>query len=114
MYVDSDGKTYRSKGPWTRPGVNASHSLDDIHDYVRDLGLDAVKFSHDPNKDVPYFSIHDFVETMRASCKPDGPFTWAGENMKYNQYLAIALHHLPPGKAVLIKNDTYPGQFPLE
>ena len=105
MYVGHDGKTYRSKGEWTKKGVNSSHALDDIHNYVRDLGEKSLRQPHDPLKDIPYQSIHDYVETMRASCCPGGPFTWAGENNKYNQFLAIALHHLPPGKAMLIKND---------
>ena len=105
MYAGSDGKTYREKGDWTKKGVNASHALEDIHDYVRNLGERSLRHPHDPLQDIPYQSIHDYVETMRASCHPDGPFTWAGENAKYNQFLAIALHHLPPGKAMLIKND---------
>ena len=85
MYIGYDGKTYRSNGKWTRLGVNASHALEDIHNYVRNLGQKSLKYSHDPNKDIPYSSIHDYVETMRASCQPGGPFTWAGETMKYNQ-----------------------------
>ena len=87
-----------------RRQVNVTHSLDDIHEYVRSLPEDAVMQQHDPENDVPYASIDDFVETMRLSCRPGGPFVWPGENLKYNQYLAIALHHLPPGKAVMIKN----------
>ena len=42
LYVH-DNKTYRSRGRWTRPEVNASHSLEDIHDYVRSLGRNGVK-----------------------------------------------------------------------
>ena len=104
IYTKGDGKTYRERGPWTQTGVNVTHSLDEIHDYVRSLPVGAVMPQHDPENDVPYASIDDFVATMRMSCRPGGPFVWPGENLKYNQYLAIALHHLPPGKAVLIKN----------
>ena len=73
VYVEN-GKTYRTRGDWTKPGVNVSHSLDDIQRYVDSLSEDGVKMPHDPNDDVPYTTINDFVETMRAACKPNGPF----------------------------------------
>ena len=105
VYQSEDGQYYRKKGPYTHTEVVASHSLNKIHDYVWMLPREVVQDAHDATQDVPFESIADFVETMHIACQPGGPFEWPAENRRYNQCLAVALHHLPPGKAVLIKNS---------
>ena len=95
------GKTYKHG---CHPEVNWSHAFEDIQAYVRNLPKDAVVFPRGPEEEVPYTSIQDYVCTLRRACGPDGPFIWPSESMRFENVIAVAAHHLPPGHAMCIQN----------
>jgi hypothetical protein len=102
------GKTYRQK--IKKSDVNDQHSLEDIVKYVSLYP----PFRYSPAQDVametPYQSIYDFVTTMRHSATDDYkekdpcPFLWPSERLNFMRSVAVALHHLPVGGMVCIKN----------
>ena len=100
-YYCSGGKTYRYK---THHEVDANHSIEEVQAYVKDLPRDAVVFPRNPESEVPYPSVQDFISTCRAARRHDGPFTWPNESMRFELAIAIAAHHLPPGYAMCIQN----------
>ena len=57
-FYESGGKTYRQK---ICPDVNANHAIEDVQEYVRSLPTDAVVYPHDPEKEVPYESVADYI-----------------------------------------------------
>ena len=55
--------------------------------------------------EVPFQSIEYFVNTMRqASCDGKGKFVWPSPRYGMGKAIAAALHHLPVGHMVSIKN----------
>ena len=57
-----------------------------------------------PDMEVPYEGIDDFVSTLRNSCSPTGVFKWPCKSLNFQKAVAVALHHCPPGRMVVIKN----------
>ena len=95
------GKTYKTGSHYE---VNGSHALEDIQEYVKGLPKDAVVFPRGPETEVPYASVQDYICTLRRACRPDGPFVWPHESMRFERAIAVAAHHLPPGYAMCIQN----------
>ena len=83
--------------------VNAGHALEDVHKYVRDLAGDSIAFPRNPQAEIPFESIQDYVSTLRWACGPDSPFIWPSESMNFEKALSVAIH-LPPGYAVCVQN----------
>ena len=62
---------------------------------------------------MPFQSIDDFVNTMRQSSSGgDAAFLWPSERMGIMRAIAVAIHHLPVGHMVSIKNaQKIPAKF---
>ena len=96
------GKIWRYRS--THKQVPCNHSLTDVQKCVSSLTKDTVAVPYNPEDDVPYDSLQDFTVTLRNSCGPTSPFKWPTEQMNFSKAIAVAVHHLPPGHMVLIKN----------
>ena len=96
-----NGKTYREKVK-ASSGVNSQHSMEAIYEYVTHAPRVTAMKQED---DVPFECIDDFVNTMRQSCgEGEGAFKWPSRKFGCMRALAVALHHLPVGYMVTIKN----------
>ena len=61
--------------------------------------------SLEPADEVPYESVDDYINTLRqASEEGKGAFKWPSTMFGFMRALAVALHHLPTGHMVTIKN----------
>ena len=96
------GKVYRPK---SNKEVNAGHCIQEMQQYVNKLPVDWVAEPFNPKQEeIPYSSIQDYVQTLRSNCSPLGPFTWPSEAFTFQRALTVALHHMPPGHMITIKN----------
>ena len=96
------GKTYRKK---VGNGVNASHAIEDIHEYVSQWPPHRCSPKRDVTHEVPYQSTDDFVNTCRQSGSgEDAAFLWPSGRIGFMRAIAVAIHHLPVGHMVSIKN----------
>ena len=100
------GKYYRWKGNTycenISKEVNSGHAFEDIYEYVENARC-APKRSVDT--EIPYQSVEDFANTMRqSSSDKDGKFLWPSPRYGIGKAIAAALHHLPVGHMVSIKN----------
>ena len=104
-----NGYTYREKVRKTS-GVNAAHSMESIYEYVATTGSVAALQQAD---EVPYERIDDYVNTLRQSCdEGTGAFKWPSTRFSFIRAFSVALHHLPTGHMVTIKNaQPLPAKF---
>ena len=95
------GMTYREKvNPSS--GVNSEHSMETIYEYVTNAPLVTTLKQED---EIPFGCIDDYVNTMRQSCEEGvGAFKWPSYKFGFMRAIAVALHHLPVGHIVTIKN----------
>lgn len=100
VYIWND-EVYRKREKGDKEIKALQWSLTKVQQYARSLHNDSTA-SKGEQVVIPFFSIHDFVATMRYSCNPTGPFLWPSESMSYNKALAVALHHCPPNHMVVI------------
>ena len=85
--------------------VNVSHPLDDIIEYSKNFPPWRCQFARQVFHETPYESIDDFVNTLRqAATGADAAFLWPSERLKFMRSIATALHHLPTGCMISIKN----------
>ena len=83
--------------------MNTWWSASDIREYLN---------TEDPGANVwfpwnayTFDSITDFVSSLRAEASmPGAHFKWPEQRMTYEMMIAQAIHHLPPGYQVSIKN----------
>ena len=95
------GYTYREEAR-NKSGVNVAHSMESIYEYVVNTSSAA---SLEPADEVPYERIDDYVNTLRQSCdEGTGAFKWPSTRFSFIRAFAVALHHLPIGHMVTIKN----------
>ena len=84
-------------------GVNSWWSIKAINEYLRTEDPGAKTFT--PWNAFIFDSVHDFVSSLRAEASyPDSHFKWPEQAFTYELMLAMAIHHLPPGYHVSIKN----------
>ena len=96
------GKTWRKK---VGNGVNASNAIEDIHEYVSQWPPHRCSPKRDVTHEVPYQSTDDFVNTCRQSGSgEDAAFLWPSGRLGFMKAIAVAIHHLPVGHMVSIKN----------
>ena len=85
------------------PGVNTWWIAEDIRKYLKNETPGAVVWK--PWNAFIFDSITDFVSSLRAvACMPGAHFKWPEQRMTYEMVLAQAIHHLPPGCHMSIKN----------
>ena len=107
--VDVDrrvGKYYRWRGNTYCEKISnyviAGHAFEDIYKCVENARC-ALKRSEDT--ETPYQSVEDIVNTVRqSSSDKDGKFLWPSPRYGIGKAIAAALHHLPVGHMVSIKN----------
>ena len=99
------GKTYRARAKGASKEVNVTHSLDDIMEYSKHFPPWRCQFGRKVFHETPYESIDDFVNTLRqAATGADAAFLWPSERLAVMRSIATALHHLPTGCMISIKN----------
>ena len=85
------------------PGVNSWWSAHDIAMYLSNEKPGALMWN--PCNAYIFDSITDFVSTLRAEASmPGAHFKWPEQRMTYEMIIAQAIHHLPPGYQVSIRN----------
>jgi hypothetical protein len=102
QYYKWKGKTYKEGS--AANGVNSSHSIDDIQEYMSECPIENTPphFSGE----IPYQSIEDWLATLRqASMAPGAAFFWPSEKLTFQRALAVALNHLPPDCFITIKSS---------
>ena len=83
--------------------VNTWWIAEDIRKYLKNETPGAVVWK--PWNAFIFDSITDFVSTLRAEASmPGAHFKWPEQRMTYEMVIAQAIHHLPPGYHVSIKN----------
>ena len=76
--------------------------MESIYEYVTSTRSAAAL---EPAGEVPHERVDDYVNTMRQSCEEGkGAFKWPSHKFGFMRALAVALHHLPVGHMVTIKN----------
>ena len=101
------GQIWRKKK--AHPEIGNTHSLTEIHKYLKSFEPDALAPSESTARDVPYGSIQDWTSSMRNCCAPGGGhFRWPSNSMGFQKCLAVALHHCPSGHMVIIRNKHGP------
>ena len=84
-------------------GVNTWWSANDINMYLGKEKPGA--FMWNPCNAYIFDSITDFVSTLRAEASmPGAHLKWPEQRMTYEMIIAQAVHHLPPGYQVSIRN----------
>ena len=84
-------------------GVNSWWSTHDIAMYLSNEKPGALMWN--PCNAYIFDSITDFVSTLRAEASmPGAHFKWPEQRMTYEMIIAQAIHHLPPGYQVSIRN----------
>ena len=85
------------------PGVNTWWQASDIEDYLETTKPGAIQWY--PWNAYIFDSVTDFVSSLRAEASmPGAHFKWPEQRMTYEMMIAQAIHHLPPGHHVSIKN----------
>ena len=87
------------------PGVNTWWTAEGIRKYFKNGTPGAVVWK--PWDAFIFDNITDFVSSLRAEASmPGAHFKWPEQRMTYEMVLAQAIHHLPPGYHVSIKNGS--------
>ena len=94
-------------------GVSSWWTIKDIREYLETESPGAVTFF--PWNAFIFESVSDFVSSLRAEASyPDSHFKWPEQSFTYEMMLAMAIHHLPPGYHVSIKNGRpCPNKLPI-
>jgi len=104
FYVQ-DNKIWRDpKLGYKSKEVNGNLSITDVQEYARKHPPHKRMPHGQPENFVPYSSVMDFVWTMRKASEEGSAFEWPSESITCSKAIATAIHHLPPGCAVSIKN----------
>ena len=87
------------------PGVNTWWAAEDIREYLKNETPGAVVWK--PWNAFIFDSITDFVSRLCAEASmPGAHFKWPEQRMTYEMVVAQAIHHLPPGYHVSVKNGS--------
>ena len=79
--------------------------MESIYEYVSNHPPSACAATLEPADEVPYESVDDYINTLRQSSEEGtGVFKWPSTKYGFMRALAVALHHLPIGRMVTIKN----------
>ena len=102
------GKTYSQNvcGKSVTKEVNKTLSLEEIQSYILSREANTVT-PCSPAEWTPLDSIYEFVVAFKLSCQqPCSHFIWPDTNnsISFTMTLVAAIHYLPPGKCVIIKN----------
>ena len=77
-----------------------------IQKYVSGLDPNIEAKPYNPEFDVPYESVEDYILTLRTCCRKESShFAWPVEGLSFQKAFTVALHHLPPGCMISIKNS---------
>ena len=106
FFINHDKEEEEEEGTQTTrsaPGVNTWWVAEDIRKYLKNETPGAVVWK--PWNAFIFDGIADFVSSLRAEASmPGAHFKWPEQRMTYEMVLAQAIHHLPPGYHVSIKN----------
>ena len=104
----SHGKTYSQSvcGKSATREVNKALSLEEIQSYILSREANTVS-AYSPTEWTPLDCIYEFVVAFKLSCQqPCSHFVWPDTNnsLSFTMTLVAAIHYLPPGKCVIVKN----------
>ena len=90
-----------------KQGANARIPRTRVLNFLKTFKDKAVYF--DPRNAIIHESIADFVATLRAEGSyPQSHFQWPVGSIAFQNAMTVALHHLPPGHYITIKNGRDP------
>ena len=110
--VDFPTDLYFSQGKLWRPGwkgnsgLNFSHAISDVQAYALPYNDPEERAQFfDLKEFVPYETADHFVWTLRKAAEEGTFFDWPSKSLACSKAIATAIHTLPPGAAVIIKNE---------